>query len=417
MTEPAARRSARYLLLAIATVLLLVVGGRALTAAVADHYAVREPARALSWRSDHPEALYQQAVRLADDPAQAEATAAMARRAIRANPLDGRSYRILATLADTAGQREQAARLFRVAAARSPRDMPSQAWLLEYHLAQGDLPAAIGNMDLMLRITPGLFPSFEPLLLAMAGDPGAQAALVVHLAQSPPWRGRVMNLLATKATDANAVAPLFERLRQSPGGLTPAEMAAWLDRLGRDGQWGRAWLLWVSQLPPDRLVGLGNLYNGSFEWEPGQGGFHWRLGRVPGARIDRLPTNGADGRLALRVAFEDRRVPFAHVRQQLALRPGRYTLSGQARPENLRSERGLVWTVNCVSGGAALGETAPLRGNGPWRTFEATVEVPAEGCPAQWLVLRLPARIPAEQRIGGYAWFDALKITRRPASN
>ena len=50
-------------------------------------------------------------------------------------------------------------------------------------------------------------------------------------------------------------------------------------------------------------------------------------------------------RLALRVAFEDRRVPFAHVRQLLALGPGRYTLSGRARPDNLRTDRGLVWTA------------------------------------------------------------------------
>ena len=40
-------------------------------------------------------------------------------------------------------------------------------------------------------------------------------------------------------------------------------------------------------------------------------------------------------------------------------------------------------------------------------------EVPA-GCEGQWLTLRLPARIPAEQRIGGRAWFDDLKIGRLP---
>ncbi|MBW8366841.1 MAG: hypothetical protein K0M70_03155 [Arenimonas sp.] len=76
-----------------------------------------------------------------------------------------------------------------------------------------------------------------------------------------------------------------------------------------------------------------------------------------------------------------------------------------------------MWTVTCASGGAALGETPPLRGNGPWRAFEAQFEVPAQDCAAQWLVLRLPARIPAEQRIGGQAWFDAIKITRQRTSN
>jgi len=39
-------------------------------------------------------------------------------------------------------------------------------------------------------------------------------------------------------------------------------------------------------------------------------------------------------------------------------------------------------------------------------------EVPTDKCGGQWLELQLPARIPAEQRIGGLVWFDDLKISR-----
>lgn len=412
MTDPLPRRRLRRLLLALATGALVLLAGRALQNGVADHYAITDPARALAWRSDHPEALYRQALRLASDPAQADAAADHARRALQVNPLDGRSYRILGTLADAAGDRDQAARLFQVAATRTPRDQPSQAWLLDYHLAEGNLPAAMENLDLLLRVNPVMFANLEAMLLGLVSAAPAHDALAERLAAAPPWRTRLLVTAAAKAPSAQAVAPLFDRLRQAPGGLAPAELSAWVDRLGREGLWGQAYLTWVSQLPPERLAGLGNVYNGSFEWAPGQGGFDWRIGRIAGARIDRLPTEGATDRLALRVAFEDRRVPFAHVRQLLALGPGRYTLTGRARPDNLRSERGLVWTITCASGGPALGETAPLRGNGPWREFEAGFTVPAENCGAQWLVLRLPARIPAEQRIGGHMWFDALKISR-----
>lgn len=417
MTDAVLRLRLRRLALALVTGALVWVGGRAVVNSVADHFAIRDPARALAWRSDHPEALYRQALRLADQPGQAEAAADHARRALRANPLDGRSYRVLATLADAAGDRPQAARLFGIAAERTPRDTLSQAWLLDYHLAEGDLPAAMQNLDLLLRVNPGLFPTLKPILLSVAAAEPAHEALAERLATAPPWRARLLQTTAREAPDVDAIAPLFERLRKAPGGLAPGELGAWVDRLGREGRWGQAYLIWVSQLPADRLAGLGNVFNGSFEWEPGQGGFDWRFGRIAGARIDRLPTEGAEGRVALRVAFEDRRVPFAHVRQQLALAPGRYVLSGQARPDNLRTDRGLVWTVTCASGGAALGETPPLRGSGPWRGFEAAFEVPAEGCGAQWLTLRLPARIPAEQRIGGRAWYDGLRISRDRANN
>ncbi|MBW8367937.1 MAG: hypothetical protein K0M70_08775, partial [Arenimonas sp.] len=194
MNSAVLRGRGRYLLLALATGALVWLGGRAVTAGVADHFALTDPARALAWRSDHPEALYQQARRLAADPAQHPAAAEMARRALRANPLDGRSYRVLAGLAEAQGNRDQAARLYAVAAQRTPRDALSQAWMLDYHLAQGDLPAAMANLDLMLRVNPALFTALEPLLLSLAGDPRAQPALADRLAGAPPWRGRLLQL-------------------------------------------------------------------------------------------------------------------------------------------------------------------------------------------------------------------------------
>lgn len=413
MSEPSSPRSTGKLVLAVVvTVVMAWLAWRAVTIGMADHYAVSDPARALAWRSDQPEALFLRAEQLAADPAQAEAAAGFARRALQVNPLDGRPYRVLALLAVQRGDRAEAARLFRIAAARAPRDLLSQAWLLEFHLAEGNLPAVMQNLDLMLRVQPALFTRMEPLLLSLVASPEAHAPLAERLATLPPWRARLLMLASNQAEDVDAVAPLFDQLRQSPGGLAPAELAAWIERLGREDRWGQAYLVWVSQLPPERLATLGNVFNGGFEWEPGQGGFDWRLARVAGARMDRVATDGAEGRLALRVAFEDRRVPFSHLSQLLALPPGRYVLAGRARPDQLRTERGLVWTISCAAGGAPLGETQPLLGNGPWRAFEAAFEVPAQGCGGQRLVLRLPARIPAEQRIGGRAWFDAIKVTR-----
>ena len=83
---------------------------------------------------------------------------------------------------------------------------------------------------------------------------------------------------------------------------------------------------------------------------------------------------------------------------------------------------GLGITQTDASSRIALGSygddgSAGQRGSGPWRDFEASFQVPATDCGAQWLVLRLPARIPAEQRIGGRAWFDTLKISRTRPSN
>jgi hypothetical protein len=51
---------------------------------------------------------------------------------------------------------------------------------------------------------------------------------------------------------------------------------------------------------------------------------------------------------------------------------------------------------------------------GEWTTVEEPFTVPAD-CPAQWLVLKLDARIPAETLAVGGAWFDDVRIRRAQA--
>lgn len=398
----------------LATLALLLLAWRVLGLGLADHWAGSDPSRALAWRAGHPEALLAKAEQeVGRDP---ETAATLARAAAAASPEDGRPYRVLGEIADLRGRQDQALAAYRIAAERSPRDMRSQAWMADHYLLDRDAKSALRHVDRMLRVSPGYFSRLREPLVLLAAEPAAHDALAESLAASPPWRQQLVMAVASKGAPLERVAPLFERLRKAPGGLAPREMEAWVGRLFREGLAGQAYLTWANQLPAERLQGLGNLYNGGFEWSPETGGFDWDFMAVRGARIARLSGSGVSGRHGLRVAFEDRRVPFRHVKQRLALPPGHYRLVGRAKPDGLRTQVGLVWTVSCDRGRRDLGETAPLKGLGPWRHFEAEFTVPAgdPGCAGQWLTLRLPARIAAEQRIGGQAWFDDLKIIRLP---
>jgi hypothetical protein len=115
----------------------------------------------------------------------------------------------------------------------------------------------------------------------------------------------------------------------------------------------------------------------------------------------------------LHILFSDDRVPFSHVKQLLALPPGKFELTGQVRLDDLRTDRGLVWSLTCAGSNTPLGQTDPMSGVHDWKPFSVQFEVPASSCGGQWLTLMLPARIPAEQRIGGGVWFDDLKIHPR----
>lgn len=379
---------------------------RALSLGFADHYAAKNPPAALAWRGEHSAALLAAATQSERDP---ERVAALARRALRGNPLQGRGFRILAALES---EPDRATRLYAIAAERSPRDILSLAWLFDSAVRAADYPAAIRQADQLLRVQPALLQRLYPVLAGLAAQPDAQTELAASLAQFPPWRTPLLKTLARQAPDPVAIAGLFERLRLQPQGLRADERHEWLERLIGDRRWGAAYLSWVSLLPPGQQDAIGNVYNGGFEWTPSNSGFDWRIGRIAGARIDRAAVDGITGERALRVAFEHRRVPFRHVRQLMALPPGPYRLEGRARLDGLDSEHGLVWTLVCAEGGAALADVRPPAASRGWQAFGVDFTVPASGCGGQWLTLRVPARIPAEERIGGVAWFDDLRVVR-----
>ena len=171
-------------------------------------------------------------------------------------------------------------------------------------------------------------------------------------------------------------------------------------------------------MPPARRPVGDTVFNGGFEDEPSRYGFDWRIDRVAGATVERLGGMGVSGERALYIEFQNRRVPFAHVRQLLTLEPGSYRLSVRYRLDGLRNERGLTWVVQCADGQRTrLGTSRRLTGSAPWTTLDLDFDIPAQDCGGQWLRLELAARIPAETLIGGRAWFDDVAITRRPADS
>jgi tetratricopeptide (TPR) repeat protein len=396
---------------AIAIALFLAFAAwRAYTLSLANIWAEHASSKSLQIRSGFPRAVFARAERRIRHGQPAAADNGVLRQALADSPLDGRGFRYLAAAADTHDDHEAALRLYALAAARSPRDLPSLAWLGDRELERGDYRAALARLDRIIRVEPQREHHLQDVFLKMAVTPAAQSALADALAASPPWRERTLRRILARRNNSAAVFPLIERLRHQPGGLTDEELSTWIDRLAADGQWGAAYSTWVESLSPEASRQIGNVFNGSFEHEPSQAGFDWRFEGVAGAHASIEQTTQAAGNLALRVAFSDDRVPFKHVRQLLALPPGRFRLSGRARLENLRTQRGLVWNVTCFGTKTALGQSEALSGSRDWSLFTVEFEVPAHGCGGQWLTLMVPARIPAEQRIGGVAWFDDLKV-------
>lgn len=375
---------------------------------MADHWARHQPVVATEWRADHTQALRRLSL-AASAGQQFDRAAELARAAIGSSPLDGRNYAALARALAVAAAPDVG--LISIAARRWPLDPAVHAALADHHLREDRLDAALLHLDALLRVRPQSREFVFPLLLELVNRIPDPRPLAEWLAQGMQWRASFLFHAAQHGKDHAPLHRLLRALYATDAPPSDAELRAWLTRLERDGHFVDAWFTWVRSLPPERLDGLGNLFNGSFEWPASGYGFDWRIGRVAGATVGQVEAGGEDGGAALRVAFQHQRVNFRHVSQLLVLPAGAFEFSGRVRLDSLRNEHGLVWVVECAAPGSVrLGSSAALRGASPWRTFGFSFEVPPEACPAQWLRLELDARAAADRFIGGEVWFDDLVI-------
>ena len=271
---------------------------------------------------------------------------------------------------------------------------------------------ALGHADVILRTRPQLGSHLLPALTAIASLPEGRSRLVEILETTPAWRKWFLRQYSRQADDPAAALPIYAALQAGPTPPTSDELRAPLDRLIGAGAFEQALLLWLGSLDPEETQALGYVYNGDFEHPVSNLAFDWVIGRVRGADIT-VAESDLDRGKALRVQFARSRIAFRHVRKLVVLRPGSYRLTGKARARDLRSERGLVWTLTCAEGAnQLLAETNRVTG-----TMEAEIStaftVPAHGCRAQWLRLELAARIPPERDVGGgTVWYDALQVQR-----
>ncbi|WP_240098644.1 tetratricopeptide repeat protein [Thermomonas flagellata] len=394
---------ARLVVLALVVLAALFAGWRILGELQAERLATSQPEAALRWRPQDPQALRALAER-ALQQGQPQRAAELARRLLAAEPLPGEAYRVLGQAADAAGERTAATRLYAIAAAHAPRDLPAQAPLVQSALVAGDYPQALARIDLILRATPARGTQVFPLLAQLAQDPGFAAALADALARDPPWReGMMAYLRDPRAASGHAAGRIMEALR-TRGALDPQEYADWLDGLLQQGRWGEAYARWAGTVPLPADGRLPLLYNGDFARLPGGRGFDWRLPRVPGVLAEFAPAPGGGYMAWLR--FLDRPVGETGLAHALVLAPGRYRLDIRQRAAALRGELGLQWQLACAGPAGELARSDPLEGSFDWRESTLEFTVPSQGCAGVWLRLVNAVPAGAGSRLSGEVWVD-----------
>jgi tetratricopeptide (TPR) repeat protein len=407
-------RNSKYIIIYSVFALLLFVAWRVLSLGLANHFAETNPDRALFWRSNHPEALYRAAEKSAENKQWPQAQQ-LAKRAVLANPLDGRALRIMAQVAEAEGNTKLALDLYQKASILAPRDLPSHIWLLDNALQSRQAEPAVHHLDAFLRLSPvGLSPDWQVMMQSqahvLAVNPAAQPFMIQALSKNPPWRRSFLSSFSEAKLPLDDIAGFLNNLSKVSR-LDLGEYQPWLNRLIAEQRYMQAYVTWAQLIPMKQRKYLGNVFDGGFEvaQEDQQGIFAWASPPAQGVQMYWANDRGIIGENAFFVNFEGGRTPFSNLQQTLVLPPGKWQLNYRARAINLDSTRGLIWRITCLPDNSTLAESEPMRGMFNWQELAVDFEVP-EQCGGQKLQLLIPARIPAETQIRGDLWLDEVRI-------
>jgi tetratricopeptide (TPR) repeat protein len=387
-----------------------LVAWRVVATGMSDRLASEHPQQALKWDRGNPVALSNLAEQQLDSK-DTKAARASALQLLAREPLAGQGFAVLARLAEMEGDSARAMLLTTIALRHAPRSVDARAWLADQQLQQGHFAEAFESIDRILRIAPEQWQGLFPLLIKVSENPDLADALAAKLTEKPPWRGSFIETLMSGATP-EAYDQIFASLKRR-NDLDPAETRRWIERLARDGRWGEAYARWAGQLDLAASKRLSWIYNGGFESAPTGYGFDWRIGDSAGVIIERTGVAGSDGSFALSLVFLGRRVDAIPIKQWLLLPPGKYRLRFRAKAQDVRSDRGLRWTIHCQGSDAELAKSESLNGSFDWGDRVADFDVPVEGCQTQEIELKNAGADGAGKIVAGTILFDDLRVERR----
>jgi hypothetical protein len=403
----------RGALIVIAIAGTLFLGRQVLSIAIAKSDAPTRPDAALAWRPHDSAALVAAAERdlaTVKSPGDVAAARARAAQALERSPIEVGAVRLLALAAERQGDPAHALQLMEVAGRRSARDGPAQAWLFDYWFRRNDWARAYAHADLLLRTHPQVSKDLDPSLASAAGAyPDARRQLVARLISGPFWRHAFLSDLAQSNTDPALLLGVLTDLQRGGAKLNDGELADVLNPLVSRRLYDEAYLTWVQSLPPSALTHLTNIYDPDFAGAAGPPPFNWAFHQPNGGAVEIAKAPSGRGRVLAVHLYDTPTQPLAV--QLLTLPPGHYTLAGQVLSEE-GGATGMEWTLRCEGGPTVAARISPAGAASRWTRAAASFDVPANGCPAQWLELKASTGATFH---GAGVWWDNLSIDRAAA--
>lgn len=345
-----------------------------------------------------------------------EDEASVAAAVVRDDPAESAAYLVIAREQRARGNADAAMHAYAAAYEVAPVDRDVLVAAASDALQAGRVASALDLLARALDNDPGVQDRAYPVMQRALASGKYGAAWEAIASRNPAWLGGFVVDGCRRGVEPTALVPLFLR-RVARSSATPPEAACLVEKLREAGRWDEAYQVWLDTLPADRLADVGFIFNGGFEYPSSALGFDWiadaRPERDSGHAVEFAHTRGAVGERALRVEFNGRRQSGAPVAQYLALAPGRYELTGLARPDALHEGHGAQWTVRCVgekgAASAPVASSGRFVGSSDWQPFAFDVAIPAD-CRGQLLQLEAVGAGAGPVFLAGTLWFDNLSL-------
>lgn len=321
-----------------------------------------------------------------------DALLAKAKRALTFDLADARLYSLIGEIKYRQGEKDEAYQLFDQARKLSKTEIHALQRSIGRNIEAGDLPKAVGEIDILLRRWPDQFPAVADGLPTILSKPDGYQAVLTAIRAQAPWRVSLIYALSKTPEGIDFANRLLLDLTGSSAPPNSGELTAVISGYLRQKEYGPAYRLFLFSLSDEERKLGGYIFNGTFE--PGSGGkpFDWQVRDQSGLEVTFATSQQAvEGEGGATVRFLNTPVKNTALQQYIQLPPGSYKISLVASARNLKLPKELFWSIRCAGPAGEIARFNIPEGTYNRQKLSQDFSVVPTGCPMQLLTLQTAA--------------------------
>lgn len=288
---------------------------------------------------------------------------------------------VMALDASETSTEEARRKLIAEASKRQPSFAAPRIWLTADDIRKERYDRALNGADTVMRLNSEFRTLLIPALVPLLDNENARPLLDAKLRDFPIWRTQFLaEAIKAGGYDERVEAMLRHKAPARYASAMAAEKSAYLQSLVEKGEGARAYRLWQAFGGRKAAVADGDFSDSNPVYP-----FAWRLGTDAYSYAEKVPAGEGVGNLVRAHHGGDGR--FGLMTQIVALTPGTHVLSFTMRDGGLAEPKRLFWRVRCLDASDNIASRSLAKLSNDWQKVQMRVEIPAEGCSLQYLIL------------------------------